>query len=295
MNELTIHTEAQGSPEWLELRRSMRTASETPLIMGTSKWGDPAEVFDRKVGGAQFEGNVATEYGTRTEPRARSVAEMALRLEGAPRVGSRGPYLASLDFIGTDDFGSTLVVDIKCPFSKEKSSTWKAASRGEIEPGYADQLEHQYRVFLPDTIGLFVYIADDKHLFVPYTPSEARWEQITKAWDEFWLNHIVTGVRPSEYLKRTDQDWLLAAQKWVGMKLKLEEAEKAEAAARAELLAVNGDRKSEGAGVRVNRFFSRGSIDYKAALTVAAPQFDAEPFRKEPSEKVTVTQIKESK
>lgn len=292
---LVIHKEAQGSPEWLALRTTKRTASETPLIMGTSKWGDRAEVFDRKVGAAVFEGNVATEYGTRTEPQARSVAEMTLRVEGEPMVGSRGDYLASLDFIGMDDFGSTLVLDIKCPFSKEKSSTWKAALRGEIEPGYADQLEHQYRVFLPATIGLFVYISDDKHLFVPYTPSEERWSLITRAWDEFWEKHILTGVRPSEYVKRTDQDWLIAAQKWVGTKLRLEEAEKAEADARAALLDITGGVKSEGAGVRINRFFSRGTIDYKLALKTAAPEFDPEPFRKEPSEKITITQIKEEK
>ena len=42
----------QGSPEWLEYRRSRRNASETAAVMGLSPWNTPYQLWLEKTGRA---------------------------------------------------------------------------------------------------------------------------------------------------------------------------------------------------------------------------------------------------
>ena len=290
MDDLIIVDVEQGSEAWHALRKGKRTASITPMIMGTSKFMDAGDAYDLLLGDSDFTGNAATDYGNRMEPRARGALSLKLDVEGNPVVGYRGDYLASLDFLGDG-----LVADIKCPFSGTRSSTWKAALKGEIEPGYADQLEHQYRVFRPEKIGLFVYLNDAESVFVPYAPSEQRWGEIQRAWDQFWDKHILTFTRPNPYTVRDDAEWASAAERFIRMQQSRKAAEEQEEKFRAELIKLAAGRKSEGAGVRVNIYAARGAIDYKAALASVDPQFNAEPFRKAPATKTDVRLIKEEK
>ena len=294
-DELIVVDVEQGSDDWRALRQIKRPASITPMVMGTSKFQDLGDAYDAMVGDSTFTGNAATDYGTRTEPRARELLSQILGVKGTSKVGYRGEYLASLDFIGVTNEGKTVVFDIKCPFSGVKSSTYREATKGKIEPGYADQLEHQFRVFRPDLIGLFVYIDDDTYELVYYTPSDKRWQIIQNAWELFWEVHVAKFERPEVFDRRDDDKWKKAASDFWIAKAELDAADGKLELARKALIKLADGRKSEGCGVRVNIFPQRGSVDYKAALQSVAPELDVEPFRKPPITKTQVTTTEEKK
>lgn len=295
-DELVLHDLVQGSPEWHAFRRTHYPASITPMLMGTSKFQDAGDAYDAimdDVITVESFSDKIRDFGSRSEPRARAALELKIGREGIPVVGSRGKYSASLDFLSTNQSGGPLVFEVKCPFSGAKSSTWKAAEKGIIEPGYMDQMEHQYRVFLPDEIGLAVYL-DDKHMILlPYTPRPDRWREIQRAWEHFQKHHIDLFTRPNPYAYQESEEWAQAASNFRIASEALDAAEARAEEARKCLIHLAGGHKSEGFGVRVNIFPKRGAVDYKAALSVVAPELDVEPFRKAPSTSTVVTIIKE--
>lgn len=302
MSDLVLVDHAQGSEEWHALRRTKRPASITPMLMGASKFGDAGDAYDAMLGDAAEDDTfigVLRDYGNRTEPKARTLVGALIGKPGFPVVGYRGDYLASMDFFTTRD-GKRIGVEIKCPYQKERSGTWKAALKGIIEPGYADQIAHQFEVFSLDEAYLFVYIDDSKHKLLRYEPDGKRWTEITKTWDRFVRDHLDTFSRPNPYAQRTDPAWLAAAEKFLIAKAAVDEAEGELALARDTLVKLADGKKSEGGEVRVNIYQSRGSVDYKAIaaefdaeIRAADPEFTPETFRKAPSTKTVVSPIKE--
>ena len=116
----------QGSAEWLELRRSHRTASETPIVMGKSRYKAPLALAREKRGLAEPEKeNIAMKHGKKHEPIVRAAVSEKLGIDFEPAVLAvtiagrdfvDGPYLASLD--GLNAAGDT-ILEIKCPFSEK--------------------------------------------------------------------------------------------------------------------------------------------------------------------------------
>lgn len=301
MSELVLVEAEQGSEEWHAIRRTKRPASITPMIMGTSKWGDKGDAYDAMMGDTveddAFVG-VLRDYGNRTEPRARAAVEKLLGIKGFPVVGFRGDYLASMDFFGSRD-GKRIGVEIKCPYMKTKASTWKAAQKGLIEQGYGDQMQHQHEVFALDEHYLFVYIDDETHKLIRFEPDGERWVEITKEWDRFARDHLNKAERPNPYVVRQDDEWRNVAERFLRMRAQRVAAEEQEEKLKAELLKMADGRKTEGAGVRVNFFQTRGSIDFKAVVTkfeeaikAIDPDFTPEEFRKAPRKTESVTVIK---
>lgn len=296
MSGLVIVDVEQGSPEWHALRKSKRPASLTPALMGTSKFADAGDVYDYITGAVKEEDDFLQKilgYGNRMEPRARAALEMHLGIEGSPCVGYVHDYLASLDFISED---GGLHAEIKVPYTEAKSKTYKAALKGEIEPGYADQIEHQRAVFGTSESGLWVYVSPKDSVWVPYAPRPNRWGEIERAWDRFFEEHILKGIRPQQYVQRTDDEWLKAAKALSTVKRQMAVYAEMEEELKAELKKLAGSVKSEGGGVRVNVFPKKGSVDYKAAATKLAPaDYDFEQHRKEGTmeTRIDITEEKE--
>lgn len=93
---------AQGSPAWLDLRRTRYGASELPAIGGLSPYQSAAEVWRAKLGRPveRSTGDLARRIGHALEPLALELAAEslgALTLRGAVLVQDGGLLLASLD------------------------------------------------------------------------------------------------------------------------------------------------------------------------------------------------------
>ena len=65
----------QGSQEWLDYRRTMRNASETPSVLGISPWMSPYQLWLVKTGRSTQAVTPAMAHGTATEPQARAAYE----------------------------------------------------------------------------------------------------------------------------------------------------------------------------------------------------------------------------
>jgi hypothetical protein len=289
-DELIIVDCVQGSPEWHALRAwPRRQASFTPMVMNTSRWQDEADAYDYLVDGKKYEGNIITDYGQRKEPRARARLELVLQREGAPVFGYRNLYGASLDF--RDDDG-TDVWDIKCPFQKLRSKTWEHALAGVIEPAYCDQLEHQFRVFRPETIGLFVYIDDNNYKLLPYTPNDQRWGEIQRQWDQF-AELVVNKTRPTKVVARTDKEFVELSQKYALAKKSYDQSKEIveEMAKQLKTLAGTDTKRVGSQYLTITTFPKQGSIDWEAAAKELDPLIDGELYRKEGSteQRITIT------
>ena len=99
---------AQGSPEWVEARRDLITATDIPVLLGVSPYKCEADLADEKLGrstttatlrmrmGSALEGFIGDEYERVTGRRVR-------RFDGMVRHGVHAWAAASPDFEALDD------------------------------------------------------------------------------------------------------------------------------------------------------------------------------------------------
>ena len=303
-----VHLE-QGSQEWLALRRTKRCASETPIVMSLSPWGTWNSLKATKAGRDAVETS-AMRHGKINEERARQAFSFEFGGGGSllPVVVIDGPWLASIDG-AYDDLSE--IVEIKCPVKGRASSTWAAAARGEVEPHYLAQVQHQLMVTRAKLAHFFVHDCETgMGVRVRVEPDPAAWEEIARAWDayEAWAAkdvpmpsreaRIATYRRsapPPEAQQPAPPEADKAARAWADAKRALDAAKAAEEQARKALLSAvepirNGQQTVEIAGVEVAWSSRAGSVDYKAIPELKGVNLEA--YRK-PSTAVCTITIKE--
>jgi putative phage-type endonuclease len=150
----TIVNLVQGSPEWLEYRRSMRNASESAAVLGISPWVTPYQLWLLKTGRREQAVNAAMLNGTALEPEARSAYELETGHVMQPLVMQDGDYSASLDGITLQ---GDLIVEIKVPMRGASSSLWRAVEAGQVPGHYSAQIQHQLMVSGATTAHLWVF------------------------------------------------------------------------------------------------------------------------------------------
>lgn len=133
----------QRTNEWFEARKGRITASSVGAILGNAPYATRDDVMRRMVReycGAEpeFEGNIATEYGTRNEAGALTEYQM-----------ETGNAVQAVGFITRDDwagcspdgfFGEYSGLEIKCPFGLRKDDEPAFKTLAE-QPHYYDQIQ----------------------------------------------------------------------------------------------------------------------------------------------------------
>ena len=201
---MKIHTEQQGSPEWLALRGRFFTASEAPAMMGVSKYQSRTELLALKNTGIAPEVSASTQYifdkGHAAEAAARVILESAIDEDLFPVVGSEGELLASMD--GMDMMESVL-------FEHKLWSEPLAAQvrAGDLEAHYYWQLEQQLLVSGAEKV-IFVCSdgTTDNWAQLEYRAVPGRAAQLLAGWAQFKLDlaafvpaaavEVVTGTAP---------------------------------------------------------------------------------------------------
>jgi putative phage-type endonuclease len=174
---------AQGTREWLELRRGLRMASETPAVLGLSPYSSAlANLRKQKQGGSVFV-NRAMQKGTAQEPVARAAyAKLHGRMEAAMFVD--GDYGCSLD--GISDDGETLL-EIKTPYRGRAHERWRLAAAGNATPYDHAQIQHQLMACRAKRAHLWVWDAEGcAGKLVEIFPEPEFWRRIRIGWDAFW-------------------------------------------------------------------------------------------------------------
>ena len=96
----------QGTPEWLELRRSRIGASDAATCAGLNPYNTVQKLYEEKVNGVEPYINSAMQRGTNLEPYARSAYEEMTGNAMFPDVKFHPEYdwmMASLDGLSMDE------------------------------------------------------------------------------------------------------------------------------------------------------------------------------------------------
>lgn len=130
----------QGTPQWLELRKTKITATDAAVILGASPWKTKHQLYHEKLSDAPpAPPNSYMQRGIDLEPSARELFIITSGIEVFPRVVINDWAMASLDGMSSCE---KYIVEIKCPGSKAH----KMAVSGKIPDYYYPQLQHQMYV-----------------------------------------------------------------------------------------------------------------------------------------------------
>ena len=276
----------QGTPEWLEYRRTMRNASETAAVMGASPWQTPYQLWLAKTGRAETKVTAAMQRGTDLEPAARAAYEEQTGLVMQPVVLQDGAYSASLDGMTLD---GDLVLEIKCPVRGTRSDLWQDVAEGNVPRYYALQVQHQLMVSSAQTAHLWVFDGA-KGILHEITRDEAAIQAIRTAWEAF-QPFMDTDTPPplseADTVLRSDQAWSEAARAFTQAKTAAEAATERLEAARLALVRVTRRSASRTLGVTVTRYWKAGAVDYKKVPELKG--VDLSPYRGKSREEVRVT------
>lgn len=127
----------QGSIEWLNLRKTKITATDSCVIMGASHWKTKIQLYHEKMSpeNKNFT-NAAMQRGIDLEPVARDLFFIKTGIQMHPQVVVSDWAMASLD--GICDMGMH-ILEIKCPGPKDHA----IALEGKVPDHYYPQLQHQ--------------------------------------------------------------------------------------------------------------------------------------------------------
>lgn len=203
---MKIHTEVQGSPEWLALRSKFFTASEAPAMMGVSKYQTRTDLLALKKSGIAPDVDQATQrifdQGHAAEASARAILEDMIGEDLFPVVASSGMLLASMD-------GMTMLEDVLFEHKLLNQGLVAQIKAGELEPHYYWQLEQQLLVSGAEK-AIFVCsdgTAENFHQ-LEYRPVPGRAEQLLAGWAQFEadLAEFVPAEQPQEVVGKAPDE-----------------------------------------------------------------------------------------
>lgn len=191
----------QKSRAWLDWRRNKVMASDSPIIMGESKFKTIEKLFDEKIKGYEQTPNPYMLRGNELEPVALREFERETGLIMFPCVGQHD----ELDWMAASFDGMTLeddaLVEIKCPGKKDHSE----AMLGMVPKHYRAQIQHQihvsglefaYYFSFDGTSGIIIEVKRDQEFI----------EKMIEKEREFWhiiQVHITSRAEKNEYATAT--------------------------------------------------------------------------------------------
>jgi len=283
--------EQQRSAEWFEKRKGRITGSNVGAILGLNPYRTPEDVLREMVRThhgveREFQGNVATEWGTFNEAGAQQDYEMETGLH----VEETGFHIHhDIEWLGASPdglVGDRGLVEIKCPYGQREKNppVFKTA---EEQPHYWAQMQIE-----------MVCTGRAWCDFYQWAPHGSRLERV--AFDADWWEKTkpVLAVFYALYLSELDNpEHLEPKLKPINnnrARLLVEEyhdlGESMEAAKHRQkeimdaLVRLSGERNALVCGHKLTKVERKGSVSYAKALKDLAPDADLEPYRGKPSE-----------
>lgn len=257
----------QGTPEWLEMRRNMVMASDSPVIMGVSPWKTPAQLYIEKMMGGNTPVSPAMERGKKLEEEARMIFEKLTGHFVEPTVMIH----TSEEWLGASADGwnkSGILVEIKCPGKEDHD----LALDGKVPKKYVPQLQHLMYVFGVDTMYYFSYRPEDEYptalLEIPVSvPFLIDWKEKVEKFYKCMrtatppqdLDDISLHVKPQNHEAFEIMEERLA---YLMTEIKMLESEAAEL--RDKLIKECDGHAVKGSLLKFTPIVSKGNVDYSA-------------------------------
>lgn len=282
----------QGTPEWLQMRKSYIGASDAPIIMGVSpfKRADglnktPYVLWMEKLDMLPAEEETAAmRYGKRMEEPARQAYERLVGDFFVPKIVFHDDInylMASLDGLSLD---GKLAVEIKN--ANEVDHT--LAKTKKVPAKYYPQVQQQIACAGLDGMHYFSYHKGEG-VMVEVARDDNYLEELYSKEEEFWdciRNFKAPALTDNDYHER-DLVWYEAAQEIFEIKQQRKDLEKREKEAEQELRKLSEEKNSFYKNLRYTSSIQKGRVDYKAIPELEG--VDLDPFRKSNSSRWTLS------
>ena len=275
----------QRTPEWHSARVGRITASAVGGILGHAPYATRDDVMRRMVrdahgAEAEFNGNIATDYGTINEDGAL----IDYRMETGSDVDLVG-FIEKDEWAGCSPdglIGDNGGLEIKCPFGKRKDAVPQFKFLAD-QPHYYDQVQFSLWVTGREWWHFFQWAPGGTML--EYVEPDQAWrdENLPKL-RQFHAEYLDAIKAPDEHLKprRVQIDTAKAAlmlQEWDDLAEAIERAEARKKALMEEFVLMAGNGNAEICGRKLTLVQKDGAISYAKAIKELAPDADLEKWR----------------
>lgn len=252
----------QGSDAWLSWRKTVITATDCPIIMGSSPWSSPYRCWQRKLGLVEeLKPNDAMERGKRLEPQARAhfIEQHGVNMTPVVVESTEFDILgASLD--GLSDC-HRYILEIKCG----GSTLHKQASEGYIPAYYEHQIQHQLLVTRAEKAFYYSYDGTDG-ICIEVLPDPDFVSKFMPKAREFWKCVAFSEpptLQDSDYKDMSHEPtWKAFATEYRKINEQIKNLEDIKENYRKELLKLCGDQNCLGEGIKVMKTIMRGRVAY---------------------------------
>lgn len=278
----------QGSPEWLELRRTRVTATDMAILLGCENCITPLQLWERKMGlAAPVYVTDAMRRGNELEQLVRDIYadETGIPVMPACVESEEYPWLmASLDGISPE---GTRIVEIKCPLPEN--------IKDNIDPipeKYYIQMQAQ---LLCTGLSKCAYCVYDGHTGTALIDEvfadpelHNRMIEAGKAFYHCILTKTPPPLTDRDCQRREDCEWRFAIEQAIDAKKRREEAEDYEEECRQKVIALCDDQSTEGCGIRCRKGVRKGNVEYNKIEALKGINLDL--YRKSPIITWTITE-----
>jgi len=253
---------AQGSDQWLALRKKYGTASEAAAAMSVSPWvpKTPLQLWEIKNGEREIKMNLAMQNGNKYEDEAREAYQILSGKLYEPccvvNTIDDLPLMASLD--GMQHKGGS-ILEIKVPLNGSCSPLWAEMENNEELPiQYVLQMQQQMLVSQKSKCEFWVYDWKNKRgLHRTIDCDTGIQQQIKDAWKEYFKGKPDAGDK--DVIARSDKEWYKATTDWDAANKALKAAQETIKACRASLIDLCNDKSYEGNKVRCRKSNETGT------------------------------------
>lgn len=276
----------QRTPEWHQARRGLITASNVGAILGNAPYATRDDVMRRMVRewhGAEreFEGNIATEYGTRNEAGALTEYQM----ETGNRVALVG-FVKREDWAGCSPdglIGEDYGLEIKCPFGLRKDEVPMFKTLAD-QPHYYDQI--QFSLWVTKRKYWDFYQWSPRGTMLELVEASEDWqdENLPKL-RQFYAEYLherehnaAIHLEPKRQVIDTPEAHRVMAE-YDQICEALENAEARKKELLADLVRMAGEKNAIIAGRKLTKTEKAGAISYAKAIKELLPDADLEKWR----------------
>ena len=275
----------QRTDEWFAARRGRITASSVGAILGRAPYATRDDVMRRMVrewvgAPTEFEGNIATEYGTRNEAGALTEYQM----ETGNAVQAVG-FVTREDWAGcspdgfvSDNYG----LEIKCPFGLRKDEV-PAFKTLEEQPHYYDQI--QFSMWVTGRPWWDFYQWSPRSSALDRVKVSTAWQdENLPRLRQFYAEYLAEREDPAIHLepKRqiidTPEAHRIMAE-YDQICEALDRAEERKKELLADMVRIAGEKNSIFAGRKLTKTEKAGAIAYAKAVKALLPDADLEKYR----------------
>jgi len=266
---------AQGSDEWLELRKTRITATDANTILGLNPWKTRLQLYKEKKGLIPPQAsNARMQRGTELEPVARELFKLTTGWDMHPAVVVCGEMvMASLDGITPS---GDYILEIKCPSIK----IHETAKEGRVPPYYYPQLQHQLMVTGAKKVFYYSFDGFDG-VTVEVERDDKYIAEMLKEEEKFFeclLSDTPPEPEDGDYVERHDDAWIIAALAWLEVNEKIKQLQAEEESLREELVSISNDNNNKGGGIAMAKVQRKGAVNY--GIIPELKGVDLEPYRK---------------